>query len=101
MIEVTVTCAWCQMKVVTGLEKPVPDGWVVGDVATSKMTESEDTFCDDAHKRLYVEAAPAAWKAAVESYATTFLARMNDARTAWNKLPKPAPVVAAPVVADA
>lgn len=89
MIEVTVTCAWCQTKQVTNLEKPIPEGWHSASVSGANyLASAEETFCSSNHEREYTEAAPAAVKAAVESYGTTFLGRMNEARAAWTKRPQ-------------
>lgn len=83
MIEVTATCAWCQIKIVTGLDEPLPDGWVQQTVDGPDITfPPKESFCCDAHLTLYQEATPACVEAAKEGYMTTFLARMNDARKA-------------------
>jgi hypothetical protein len=91
MIEVTVTCAWCQMKVTTNLEAPIPEGWHKAKVSgPAYQMDTEDTFCTPEHEREYTSAAPAAVAASVGAYKTTFLARMNDARTKWTERPMPA-----------
>ena len=84
MLSVNATCGWCQVKVETTVEKPMPDGWVERDVRSpdfgAGVAVQKETFCKAPCSDKYEASAAACHAKAAADYKTAFLQAMNNAR---------------------